>query len=369
MSETKAPKTVKVETPDPDTVEILGAAPPASVSESEIKAQIDVAKRYPRDTKKFLKDAITMVTLSEEIAESCIYSLARAGENIAGKSVRLAEICMSAWGNIHAGARPIEVGARDVTSQGVCWDVERNVRVTMETKRRITNRNGQRYSDDMIATTQGAASSIALRNAILRVIPSAFTDEVYRAARACAVGEGEGAFSRRSKVMQKLGKMGAPTARILAVLGRDKIEDVNLDDVEILIGFGTAIKDGEKTVDEVFPPLEAQAPAPAAAQTQAGATPNDSGPRTTESASPQRETTAPASAVKGAKQGTLADVAARTRGAAPAGKKNVDDVIGGPRLASVPSDRREMTIEEQDAADRAAAAPTDDEPLPPWSQS
>ncbi len=377
MSETngQGPKVVKVATPDEGTVELLGAPPPSSVAKHEIEAQIEIAHKFPRDTKKFLKDAVAMVTLTEEIAGSCIYSMSRGGENIAGKSVRLAEICLSAWGNCHAGARPIEVGARDVTSQGVCWDVERNVRITMETKRRITTRNGSRYGDDMIATTQMAAASIALRNAILRVIPSAFTDEVYRAAKACAVGEGEGASSRRAKVFQRLAKMGATVERILAVLHRVAIEEVTIDDVEILIGFGTAIKDGEKTVDEVFPALATQPTAPAPEPAQATDSPKPAAAVKPEAPSespavegrrePAAETSAPSTAARGEKpkQESLAGVAARK----PPGRQppqNVDSLISGPPTKAEP---RELTYEEQEAANRAAAAPPDDE-MPPWGR-
>lgn len=359
------PKIVKVAQPDGDTAEILGAPPPASVSESEIKAQIDVAKKYPRDTKKFLKEATSMVTLSEEIAESCIYTVKRGSDLISGKSVRLAEICLSAWGNCHAGARPVEIGHSDVTSQGVCWDVQNNVRITMETKRRITTKTGARYGEDMIATTTAAASSIALRNAILRVIPSAFTDAVYQAARACAVGEGEGGSSRRAKVLQKLQKMGATVDRILAVLGRAGVEDITLDDVEALIGFGTAIKDGEKTVDEVFPPLAA-APESAAPSDPAVDAAVAAGLRVAAAAAAPPAKAPPAPTLK---QGTLAAVAARgrtNRGAPPA-SKDVDNLISGPpaRLASVPAeveDRGDAPTPEE----LAQAGTASDEELPPW---
>lgn len=55
-----------------------------------------------------------------------------------------------------------------MTAQGVFHDLERNVAITYEVRRRIVDKNGRRYKPDMIGVTANAACSIALRNAILR---------------------------------------------------------------------------------------------------------------------------------------------------------------------------------------------------------
>ncbi len=94
-----------------------------------------------------------------------------------------AEIVTSAWGNCRAGARVVDEGAEFITAQGVFHDLERNVQVTMEVRRRITGKNGRRYSSDMIGVTGNAACSIALRNAVFRGIPRAFWIDIYDAAR------------------------------------------------------------------------------------------------------------------------------------------------------------------------------------------
>ena len=62
------------------------------ITKAEIDMQISTAKAFPRSLKNFMDKATSMVTLSEEIAESCIYSLPRGGKNREGVSVRLAEI-------------------------------------------------------------------------------------------------------------------------------------------------------------------------------------------------------------------------------------------------------------------------------------
>jgi hypothetical protein len=47
--------------------------------------------------------------------------------------------------------------------------------------------------------------------------------------------------------------MGAKEASILAAVGAEKIEDIDLAKLEVLIGLGTAIKDGETTLETAFP--------------------------------------------------------------------------------------------------------------------
>jgi hypothetical protein len=176
-----------------------------------------------------------------------------------GPSVRLAEIAASAYGNLHVGARPLEVGPNDsvCTAQGVAWDLQKNVRVTVEKTRRITGKTGRRYSDDMVIVTQNAAASIALRDAIFRVIPRAYINEIYDRARAVAVGTEKAIGERRAQVVSKLTKMGATLERILAKVERADLEQVTKEDLETLIGLGTAIKEGQIKVDDAFPTLAA----------------------------------------------------------------------------------------------------------------
>ena len=161
----------------------------ADLNRSDLECQLDAAHRYPRSIKAFLREAMGTATLTKAVAEMCIYTVPRAGTRISGPSVRLAEIMASAYGNLHVGARPLDVGREDVTSQGVAWDLQKNLRVTIEAKRRITSSSGKRYGEDMINMTQNAATSIALRNAIFRVIPRAYTDMVYAHVRKVAVGD------------------------------------------------------------------------------------------------------------------------------------------------------------------------------------
>jgi hypothetical protein len=244
-----------------ESIQVIQPGGMSALVRSEIECQLDAAHRYRRSTTKFLQDAKTMATLTQGVAEACLYSLTRGGKLIAGPSVRLAEIVASCYGNLHVGARVIGVEDNEIIAQGVAWDLEKNLRTTIEVRRRITNSKGVRFNEDMITVTGNAAASIALRNAIFRVVPRAYVDTVYEAARALAVGDAKSLSAKRAEVLERLQKRGVEKERVLARLDRKGVDDIDLADLETLIGLGTAIKDGAQTLDEAFPPVVLPAPA------------------------------------------------------------------------------------------------------------
>ena len=99
----------------------------ALLNKSEIDMQVATAHKYPRSVKRFRDETLAMVTLNENVAQECIYSLPRDGKNIEGPSARFAEVVASAWGNSRAGARVVSDAGDFVTAQGVFHDLERNV--------------------------------------------------------------------------------------------------------------------------------------------------------------------------------------------------------------------------------------------------
>lgn len=224
----------------------------AELTGSEIEQQISVARRYPRSIRTFQREAKEMVTLSEEIAGECMYALPRAGKKIEGPSARFAEVIASAYGNCRAGARTIAEDDKFVTAMGFFFDTQRNVAITYEVKRRITDSKGKRFGDDMIGVTANAACSIALRNAILKGVPKAFWKGLYDEARKCAIGDVETLGERRTKMLAYFAKLGAPNDKVFALLEVAGEADITLDHLAQLKGLATAIKDGETNIDSAF---------------------------------------------------------------------------------------------------------------------
>jgi hypothetical protein len=255
------PSTEEVDRVSGEVIETSPPEPGALLSpaaRAEIDQQIATAKKYPRSLTKFKKNALALATLTEDTAASCIYALPRGGKPIEGPSVRLAEIVASSWGNFRVDSRIIDTDEKFITAEAAAWDLENNIAIRVQVRRRITDKHGKKYNDDMIGVTGNAAISIALRNAIFKVIPHALTQEIYGQAREVAIGNASTLAGNRAKMMEYFGKMGAPADRVLAAIGRAGIEDVTLDDLAILRGFASAIKSGETTVDQAFPDPKAQ---------------------------------------------------------------------------------------------------------------
>ena len=226
----------------------------AVLNKSEIDQQIATAHRFPRSIKRFVDESMQMVTLNESVAQECIYALPRDGKTIEGPSARFAEIIASAWGNSRAGARVISDQGEFVTAQGVFHDLERNVAITYEVQRRITGKNGKRYSADMIGVTANAACSIALRNAILKGVPKAFWAAMYEAARKVIMGDIKTLANRRAAAITEFQRFGVNQEQICAKLEVAGAEDISLEHLVVLRGLLTAIKEGDTTPEEAFAP-------------------------------------------------------------------------------------------------------------------
>lgn len=227
------------------------------INRSEIDVQIGTAHRFPRSVHEFRALAETMATLDQDTASSCFYRLKRRGAdgivNIEGESVRFAEICASAFGNLRYGSRIVSIDDRSVTAQGYAHDLERNNAVSVEVRRPIVTKNGRRYSEDMINVTANAACAIAYRNALMKVIPKTLTAPVFNAAKKAAVGDQKTLDARRTQALAHFEGLGLTRERILLRLEKAGIEDIDLDDLELLTGLKTALKDGEISLAEAFP--------------------------------------------------------------------------------------------------------------------
>jgi hypothetical protein len=232
-----------------------------AMQRAEVDIQLSTAKRYPRELSKVKQSMMSFATLDQETAESCFYVLPRAGKKIEGPSVRLAEIAVSCYKNLRAGSRIIQtVTTGDnphVVVQAVAHDLENNVAVTIEKRRRITKKRSKDFIDeDDINLAANAGSAIAFRDAVFKVVPLALIKPCFEAAKKVAIGDAKSLGDRRNIALDKLAKMGVDKDRVLASLQKTSVETIDLGDLEILFGAFTAIKDGQTTIDEAFPAIE-----------------------------------------------------------------------------------------------------------------
>jgi hypothetical protein len=228
-----------------------------------IDVQISTAKAYPRNLKRSVENAIAIVTMDKETAATCTYSVPRGGKPITGPSVHLAKIIAQVWGNLRIEAKVVGTDATQVTCQSVAFDLENNLAIKVEVKRSIVGKQG-RYSEDMIVVAGNAGNSIALRNAVLSVIPRAVVDKVYKAAIQTITGDVSDKnklIAKRKKVVDALKESYAISEiEILSAVGKASLDHIGPDEIVVLIGIGTAIKEGDTTVDQAFRSSKRPAP-------------------------------------------------------------------------------------------------------------
>lgn len=230
----------------------------------EVDVQIVTAQRFKRSVRTFMDDLQTMACLNEQVAGSCTYSLPRDGKTITGPSARFAELVAAAYGHLRVASMIVGEDERFITVRGMAWDLQRNVAFSCEVRRRITKSNGQRYGDDMIVTTTNAATSIALRNAVLKVVPAALWRPVWEESRQTAAGDIRSIDTNRTNALAAFKKIGVDESRVFALLDVKGHEDIDLERLATLRGLMVAIKEGATTVAEAFPTNERQERAAAA---------------------------------------------------------------------------------------------------------
>ncbi|MFY8201188.1 MAG: hypothetical protein ACOVLE_10980 [Pirellula staleyi] len=237
---------------DNELIEVADTGALEALNRSEHDIKVTTAKKYPRSMRRFKNSALEMATMSEDVAGSCIYALPRAGKSIEGPSVRLAEILGASYGNMSYGSRIVACDKQWITAQGVCYDYENNVSACIEVRRRITDKNGKTFNDDMIQVTGRAACAIALREAIFKIVPRALWNEIYEQARITSIGKGLTMQAQRDKCMAWWKKAGATESQVLQFLSRQGIEEVTIDDLITLRGLVTTMKDEGKSVDDIL---------------------------------------------------------------------------------------------------------------------
>lgn len=246
-------------------IEIKQADMIQAINRAEIDIQVSTAKQFPRDISATLNKIATYATMDKETAEDCFYVLRRKGSNgqdsvIEGLSVRMAEIIAGCWGNIRVQTRIIGNDGKMITAQAICHDLETNFAVSKEVKRRITDRNGRTFSEDMQVVTGNAAASIAFRNAVLAVIPKAVTKKVVNEVKQVALGQAIDLDTAKANCLANFAKAGVTEDMILQYLGINSVAEIDKEAIFELRATWNAIKEGTTTVQESFisPALEAK---------------------------------------------------------------------------------------------------------------
>lgn len=235
----------------------------SAVTSAEIDKQIATAHAYPRDFQVSMRNVRAIATMDDEVAESCYYHLERRGKDgkttiIEGPSIRLAEIAAQNWGNLRIGTRVIGNDGKMVTVEAVVHDLESNVAISQQQVRSIRDRFGNPYNNDMQTMTINAAASIAMRNAITKVVPKSFLNKLVGECKQLVSGKADELPKRRQAMINAFAQIGVTYEMLLTKLGVSEIEDITMDMVANMIGTFNALKDGEVTIKDEFGDIKKQ---------------------------------------------------------------------------------------------------------------
>ena len=231
--------------------------PITALVRAEIDTQITTAKQYPRDLAKFAGKAETMVeqhmAMAKTPADALNYAIPRGGKIIEGPNARFSEIIAYCWGNLRISRDLISEESKHVVCESICHDLETNNAERVRVRRRITNREGVRYDDDMITVTSNAGASIARRNAVLVVIPKVRWWPLYLRALKLAGGETKKEVSEHTKkTLAYFAKIKVTEAQVLRLLKLKKASEITAEHIATLRGIASAIQSGETTAAAAF---------------------------------------------------------------------------------------------------------------------
>jgi phage terminase small subunit len=113
----------------------------------------------------------------------------------------------------------------------------------------------------MQVVTGNAASAIAFRNAVLKVVPKAVTKRVIEDVKKVALGKAIDLETSRKNALSNYAKVGVSEQIICDYLGVSKKEEIDKEKLFVLKAAWNAIKEGTTTIDEEFikPAKERQA--------------------------------------------------------------------------------------------------------------
>lgn len=245
-------------TPETATLEVVQSSALEATERASIDIQINTAKRFPRSLQAFKKRAIDMALVDEETAESCIYrrpvGMKDGRQQFAeGMSVRMAEIVGASYGNLRVKSFLVEQTDRFVRASGQAIDLETNFASSSEVVESTVDKNGKPYSERQRLLVAKVALSKARRDATFQVVPRALARPVETAVRELLMGNSETLTKRRAKVVAWIGKLGINPKRIYAALGIGGESELGMEQLEVLTGIRTSIRDNEVTLDEAFP--------------------------------------------------------------------------------------------------------------------
>ena len=221
---------------------------------AEVKAQVFLAKQFPRDPVK-ATDRILLECDRLKLAEKAIYTFPRRTSQITGPSIRLAEAIQRSWGNIMSGIVEVERNDSESSMLAYAWDLETNAMSRQEFKvphTRDTRSGKKTLTDDRdiyeMTANQGARRK---RACILSLIPGDVVEAAVSRCEKTLVSKVGDLGKVIPAMVEKFGKIGITKDMIEKRL-RHRIDSTQPAEVVQLGNIYNSIQDGMAVVSDFF---------------------------------------------------------------------------------------------------------------------
>jgi len=217
-----------------------------------VDIQVSTAKKFPRNIEKVSRDILSIVSSDRRIARECFYAIKKDDKIIHGGTIRLAEIVAHNMGNLRIQAKIISKGKDTVVLEGIAWDLEKNIAYSSQVEKSIKYKDGNRYTDAMITLVTNAGLSIAIRNVIFKVFPTAMLNSLEDKIKESFFKKEKDKKEVIDKSIAFLKKKGIAENTILSFFKKPSFDKFTTDDVFDLQGICMGIEFGDFTAKEVF---------------------------------------------------------------------------------------------------------------------
>ncbi|WVR18289.1 hypothetical protein y223_00009 [Bordetella phage PY223] len=215
---------------------------------AEVKGKLSVAKMFPRNEALAFQKAMDSCR-RPSMAAAANWKYKRAGQQLSGPSIRLAEELARCWGNIDYGIR--ELSRKDGVSEmeAYCWDMETNTissqKFTVRHLRDKTEGAAELTSERDIYEVTANMGARRLRARILAILPPDLVESAVEQCRKTNANEGaELPIADRIKnVVTGFGKFGITVPMLEAYLGH-KLDTMLPEEFADLTEVRNSIKDG-----------------------------------------------------------------------------------------------------------------------------
>ncbi len=222
--------------------------------------RIATARMYPRSIARFKKETAQLLREDVETARSAEYAKPVGNGVVRGPSIRLAELVAMCWGNIEVELSEPIVGDKNVTLRATAWDLEKNYRQDGMASISIVDKQGRRYPQHLIETTILAAASKAKRNAIIAVIPRSYIQDLLAVAKEVAMGNKKPLEQQRVDTLDYFARTHkVQPEQVFEFLKVEGIDDMGEEEIELLRGVVTAIKEGAEITEYFRSPAASKA--------------------------------------------------------------------------------------------------------------